>query len=113
MGTIKRSMLASEYHNTYINRAFEQIDELPHLNVSYTDDGEYAKIYTDCMEYSDSDFCGQDRPYDYGYFRYYRLTYTDGYLNEEGKFEEDSTDNYEYVVVFEEYNDAENTNEKE
>lgn len=41
------------------------------------------------------------------------MTYKDGYLNEEGKFEEDSTDNYEYVAVFEEYNDAETTNEKE
>ncbi len=100
--TVSRSVVKSEYHNTYVNRNFEVVDKLPELNVAESDDGNYVKMYTDVIEYSGSDFCGEDRSYDEGYYRYYRLTYSYWY-DENGEKEDQSDDNYEYVAVWENF----------
>ena len=104
---IERSILTSEYHNTYRTKSFDVVEKLPKLNEVIAEDEKYRKMYTDCSEYSGSDFCGEDRSYDDGYYKYYRLNYTAWYENENGEKEDENTDNYEYVAVFEKNLDEE------
>lgn len=99
---ISRCMVTSDYHNTYHKQSFQVVERLPNLN-EVIDDCESKKVYTDCIEYSTSDFTGEDRSYDEGYYRYYRLTYSFWYENDEK--EDSNTEYYEYYAVFEKYSD--------
>ena len=72
--TITRTMRGSEFHNTYYKQNFEVVDELPKLNEP--DENTYEgtiTTYTYIIELLSSAFTGEDRAYDGGFYRYYRV----------------------------------------
>jgi hypothetical protein len=89
---IRRSLVGSEYHNTYYHRDFKVLDKLPEIGEEY-DGG----IVIDIHEFRNTEFTGEDRAYDDGYYDYYRLNIK-YYPGEEDEFEDE-----QYVAIWREY----------
>lgn len=100
--TITRLMIGSEYHNTYYKQNFEVVDKLPTLNEP--DENTYEGIittYTCVRELSSSAFTGEDKYYDGGFYRYYRVWKETQDIEDKENVDEEII----YLAVWEEYDD--------
>lgn len=89
---IKRTLIGSEYNKTYYTRSFEEIDSVPEIGDEY-DGGIVVETY----KYWDSEFTGEDRPRDDGYYEYYKITLK-YYPGEDDEFEDEKN-----IAVWQEY----------